>query len=68
MTDRPSNTPQPRDREYKGFNLHCEPQYSLWQVETLDGSRTPTVLRHKFTGRKHAEKAVDLYLAGKTKQ
>jgi len=65
MNDRPSNSPQPRDREYRGFNLYCEPMHSLWAVETMDGSRVPTVLRMRWTGRRFAEKAVDHYLDGK---
>jgi len=31
----------------------------------MDGSRVPTVLRMRWTGRRFAEKAVDHYLDGK---
>jgi hypothetical protein len=54
--------------EYKGFGLSREQQYMLWSIDTLDGSRVPTVLRSKFTNIDLAKNAIDTYLADKKKK
>jgi len=54
--------------EYKGFGLTREQQYMLWSIETLDGSRLPTVLRSKYTTIDLAKNDIDLYLSTKKKK
>jgi hypothetical protein len=69
QTTAPDNSPQSRLREYRGFDLYCEPQHSLWEVaSTVEGTRVPTVLRGKFTSLKLLHQAVDKYLSGKGKK
>jgi hypothetical protein len=68
-TTAPDNSPQSRVREYRGFDLYCEPMHSLWEVAgTVEGTRVPTVLRSKWTNIKKAQEAVDKYLAVKGKK
>jgi hypothetical protein len=64
---KPDNTQQIPRIEYNGFILSREPQYLLWGIAKLDGTRTPTVLRGRYTNHRIAQEAIDRYLSSKQK-
>ena len=58
------NSPYTRNvpLEYKGFGLTKEPDHLLWTITPLDGSRTPTQLRGRWTSSELAQQFIDIYL------
>jgi hypothetical protein len=54
--------------EYRGFRLVREPDYQLWEISRIDGTRTPTVLSGRYTNPRIAEEQIDNYLASQNRK